>query len=241
MRTTGRLAIAAGAMFFLANAYLFIVLAGAGWTIDMFDDPSALLPWVHEHIRLYQGLWLLYFLSQALLLLVPWRVAEDLEDRAVGVLGTVAITIAIVGLVIIFAASPVTARAYQASADGQIVLVLHELAADLGKYLRLFSQLLLGAWMILVGRRLQQRTSTKTWLLFSALGVWTVLVSAWKLFDPYMALEDWLGFLLGLGYLALGGGLLRTRLSSPSNTDSPLVAPMTAPEVQDASSEARNT
>lgn len=216
MRVTGRLAIGAGVVFFVANAYLFLVLGGAGWTLEMFDDPSLLLDWVHEHQKLYQGLWLLYFVSQALLLLVPWRLGEQLGERAVGLLGTIAVAIAIVGLVVIFAASPVTARAYQ-DVGGAGVLVLHELAADLGKYLRLFSQLLLGVWMVLAGRRLHARTGARLWWLFGALGAWTLLVSAWKLLDPLMPLEDWLGFLLGLGYLGLGIGLLRTRNRSATS------------------------
>ena len=219
MRLTGRLAIGAGVAFRVASLYLFVVLSGAGWTIDMFDEPGQLLPWVADHQRLYQGLWLLYFCSQALLLVVPWRLGEHLGDRATGVLGTVAVAIAIIGLVVIFGASPVTARAYQDGAAGPVMLVLHELSADLGKYLRLFSQLLLGAWMALVGDQLRTRTGRQLWWLFSALGAWTLLVSAWKLADPHMPLEDWLGFLLGLGYLGLGIGLLRTRVPRRSAAD----------------------
>lgn len=211
MRLTGRLAIGAGVAFFVANLYLFVVLGGAGWTLQMFDDPGLLLQWVLDHQRLYQGLWLLYFVSQALFLVVPWRLGEHLGDRATGLLGSLAVTVAIVGLVVIFAASPVTARAYQDAGNGQLVLVLHELSADLGKYLRLFSQVLLGVWMAVVGHQLRSRTGQQLWWLFSALGTWTLLVSAWKLADPLMPLEDWLGFLLGLGYLGLGFGLLRTR------------------------------
>lgn len=90
-----------------------------------------------------------------------------------------------IGLALIFAFSPIVATAYVAatgsgSAEAQrSVLVMHDLLADVGKDLRLAS------------------------------GAWTLVVAGVKLFSPFVALEDWLGFLLGIGYLALGVGVVR--------------------------------
>lgn len=205
MRITGWLAIGAGVAFFAADLYLFAVLGAAGWNIDMFDDPTALLPWVAAHERLYQGLWLLYFVSQALLLVVPWRLGEHLNDRATGLLGTVSVALAIVGLAVLIATAPVVAQAYVGGADA---LPLHNVTADFGKDLRLLSETLLGAWLLLAGRRLAVTSGRRAWWALAALGGWTVLVAAWKLLDPAMPLEDWIAFLLGAAYVTMGVALI---------------------------------
>jgi hypothetical protein len=212
LKLTGWLAIGAGVAFFAADAYLFGVMGSAGFTIDMFDLPGTFLPWLFDHQAMYQGLWSLYFVSQALLLLVPWRLGEALRERSAGVLGAVSVTIAIVGLVFFFATSPVVASAYHDKVDPGSVLALHDATADLGKDLRLFSEVLLGVWLVAVGHQLRVRTGRRPWWTVTVLGGWTLVVAAWKLFDPQMPLEDWLGFLLGAGYVGLGVALLRTRL-----------------------------
>ncbi|HZN20757.1 MAG TPA: hypothetical protein VFB84_21620 [Micromonosporaceae bacterium] len=208
-RAAGAFAAAAGVAFFAMGTYLFVVLGSAGLSVDMFDDPAALLPWVDRHRGMYQGMWLLYLLSQALLL------GEHLGMRTAAVVGTASVVIALVGLVFLFAASPVTADAYQqavqrGTAGGpEAVLTVHTVAADIGKDLRLVSEVLLGAWLVLAGGALRRRTGRLGWWALAALGGWTVLVAAWKLVQPAMPLEDWLGFLLGAGYVGLGAGLLR--------------------------------
>jgi hypothetical protein len=141
LKLTGWLAIGAGVAFFAADAYLFGVMGPAGFTIDMFDLPGKFLPWLFDHQTMYQGLSSLYFVSQALLLLVPWRLGEALRVR----------------------------------------------------------------------------TGRRPWWTVTVLGGWTLVVAAWKLFDPQMPLEDWLGFLLGAGYVGLGVALLRTRLPVQSS------------------------
>jgi hypothetical protein len=209
-RRAGWLAIGAGAAFFATTAYLLAVLPAVGLDLDMFDHPERLLPWVDSHVRWYQALWLLYFLSQALLLTVPWLVGDHVGAKATGILGTVAVSGALTGLAVIYAASPVTAAAFQDPAtDRGSVLALHSALADIGKDLRLFSEVLLGVWLLLAGRQLRAATGRRGWWALSALGGWTLVVAAWKLLDPLMPLEDWLGFLLGSGYVALGVGLLR--------------------------------
>ena len=210
MRRTGLLALGAGLTFFATDVYLFAAMGAAGWNIDMFDQPDALLSWVYGHHRLYQGLWFLYFVSQALLLLVPWRLGEHLADRSTGLLGTVSVAIAMAGLVVLFAVSPITARSYHDGTDPATVFALHSVAADTAKDLRLFSEILLGVWLAVAGHQLRRHTGRRAWWALSALGAWTVVVAVWKLVDPFMPLEDWLGFLLGAAYVALGVSVLRT-------------------------------
>ena len=122
--------MAAGAVFLATVGYLFGVLPGTGWTIDMFDAPAALLTWVDGHERVYQGLWVLYFGSQLLLLPVP-ALLIGLSSRVAGVFGTVAVVLAMTVLVVLFAVSPVLARAYADAVPAgpgatTPVLVLHD-------------------------------------------------------------------------------------------------------------------
>jgi hypothetical protein len=207
-RTAGWLTLAAGGMFIVTVGYLFGVMSATGWTIAMFDAPADLLVWINGHERIYQGLWVLYFLSQTLLLAVPVLLSGG-PARATAVFGTAAVVLAMVGLVVIFAVSPVLAHAYHeatttesmSSAAG--VLVLHDVMADVGKNIRLFSELLLGVWLILLGRQLRGDLRQRRWWGLVGLGCWTVAVAAIKLLEPATGLEDWLGFLLGGGYVAI--------------------------------------
>ena len=73
---------------------------------------------------------MLYFGSQLLLLPVP-ALLIGLSSRVAGVFGTVAVVLAMTGLVVLFAVSPVLARAYAdavAAGPGATtpVLVLHD-------------------------------------------------------------------------------------------------------------------
>jgi hypothetical protein len=214
-RTAGWLSVGAGGLFFLTVAYLFGVMTATGWTIAMFDAPADLLVWINGHQRVYQGLWVLYFLSQVLLLAVPVLLSGG-RARATAVFGTAAVVLAMVGLVVIFAVSPVLANAYreattESRSSAASVLVLHDVMADVGKNIRLFSELLLGGWLVLLGRQLRRDLLQRRWWALVALGCWTVAVAAIKLIVPTTGLEDWLGFLLGTGYVAMGVGLLRRR------------------------------
>lgn len=215
-RTAGWLSLGAGVVFALTVGYLFGVMSATGWTIAMFDAPAELLVWVNGHERVYQGLWVLYFLSQALLLPVPVLLSGG-PARATAVVGTAAVVLAMVGLVVIFAVSPVLAHAYDdaiaagSTSSAADVLVLHEVMADVGKNIRLFSEVLLGVWLILLGRQLRTCLRHRGWWGLVGLGCWTLAVAAIKLVDPTTSLEDWLGILLGAGYAALGVGLVRAR------------------------------
>src|SRR5215204_5463421 len=110
LRTAGWLAAGSGVAFLVAVVYLFTVLTGAGLTLTMFDDASALLPWIDRHLRLYQGLYLLYASSQLLLLPVPvllWRAAGRPGATRTGwsagaVLGTGSALLAVTGLAVTY-------------------------------------------------------------------------------------------------------------------------------------------
>ena len=71
LRVGGISALVAGALFFSTVVYAFVIMAGFGFTQEMFDDRALLLPWVADHASLYRGLWLVYFASQ-LFLRGPW-------------------------------------------------------------------------------------------------------------------------------------------------------------------------
>lgn len=212
-RAAGWLLISAGVMFLVTVSYLFVVLPATGWSIAMFDAPADLLTWIADHGRVYQLLWLLYFVSQMCLLAVPALLSNP--QRPAAAFGTTSVVLAMTGLALLFAASPVLARAYSealvsaSSVSQSNVLALHDVVADIGKDLRLFSELLLGVWLTSTGLLLERQSHHRRWWVLSALGGWTFLVAGIKLFVPTLALEDWLGFTLGLGYLALGVGLLR--------------------------------
>lgn len=232
-RAAGWLSVGAGVMFLVTVGYLFTVLPATGWSIAMFDAPADLLLWVDRHQRIYQVLWLLYFVSQTCLLAVP-LLLSSLGGRAAAVFGTTAVVLAMVGLALLFAVSPVVARAYsEAVVPGSElseagVLVVHDVLADIGKDLRLFSELLLGVWLVSTGRLLRRESHHRRWWALSALGCWTFVVAAVKLLDPTIGLEDWLGFLLGMGYLVLGVGLLRPAAARPHSTSTDRGARRTA-------------
>jgi hypothetical protein len=204
-------------VFLLTVTYLFTVLPATGWDIAMFDAPGELLPWLDGNRGAFQLLWALYFVSQAFLLPVPFLVYARLGNRAVAVLGTAAVLLAMAGLVVVFASGPAVAAGYREAVDSvapqaqQSALVVHDALADVGKDLRLFSELLLGGWLVGVGRMLTRTSGDRVWWALVAVGGWCLVVAALKLGDPGIALEDWLGFVLGLAYLGLGIGLLRLR------------------------------
>ncbi|HEX8627622.1 MAG TPA: hypothetical protein VF755_05575 [Catenuloplanes sp.] len=217
MRTAGWLAIASGIAFLGAVGYLFTVLTGAGLALEMFDDPAALLPWIGNHLAAYHGLYLLYAVSQLLLLPVPallsrWR-GNGVGWLSAAVWGTAAAVIAIVGLAVSYGMAGPSSAAYLGATDQSArwaVLVTHHVAADIAKDVRLFSEVLLGGWLALTGWLLTRSRGPRGWWLLAVAGGWTVLVAGWKLVDPLMPLEDWLAFVVATAQIALGVALLRT-------------------------------
>jgi hypothetical protein len=224
-KAAGALCILAGVTFFLTVTYLFTVLSGAGLNLEMFDDAKRLLPWVASHSGLYQGMWVLYFVSQVFLLPVPqmtkrWvalkRGGPSRSAEVAASFGLASVVIACVGLIVIQASTPIVARAFvsdQIGAQGT-ALVLHDLFADTGKALRLFSEVLLGLWLMGLAWALRPTalgSSGPRWLMgvLAVAGLYTFVVAGIKILDPFNGLEDSLAFLLALVYVALGVQLWR--------------------------------
>lgn len=224
-KAAGAFSILAGITFFLTVTYLFTVLAGAGLDLEMFDDAKRLLPWVALHSGAYQGMWVLYFVLQVFLLPVPqmtarWialkRGAPSRSAEIASSFGLASVVIACVGLIMIYASTPIAARAFVSDLNGtqNTALLLHDLFADTGKALRLFSEVLLGLWLTGLAWALRPtglNSSGPRWLLgvLAVSGVYTVAVAGIKILDPFNGLEDSLAFLLALVYVALGVQLWR--------------------------------
>lgn len=224
LRVGGISALIAGALFFLTVAYAFGVMAGFGFAQEMFDDRALLLPWVADHAGLYRGLWLLYFASQVVLLPVPLALYTLIrqEDDARGsgiaapcaVAGGAAVIMAMVGLVVIYTTSAPVARAFveatPSSPEQASVLLLGDLFADVGKELRLFSELLLGVWLGGTGAVLLRRLRSGAGWAMLGIGACTLCVALLKILDPSNPLEDFLGLFLAGGYVVIGVRLLQS-------------------------------
>lgn len=223
LRIGGISALVAGALFFATVVYVFGVMPGFGFTQEMFDDRALLLPWVADHAGLYRGLWLLYFASQVFLLPVPlalYALVRRDDGRGEGiaascaVAGVAAVVMAMVGLVVIYATSAPVARAFvetsSSSPERASVLLLGDLFAELGKEIRLFSELLLGVWLGGTGAALLRgtRSDVAGWTMLIISGC-TLCVAILKILDPLNPLEDFLGLLLAGGYLVIGVRLFR--------------------------------
>ena len=223
LRVGGISALVAGALFFSTVVYALGVMSGFGFTQEMFDDRTLLLPWVADHVGLYRGLWLLYFASQVFLLPVPlalYALVRRDDGRGDGiaapcaVAGVAAVVMAIVGLVVIYATFAPIARAFvetsSSSPDQANVLLLGDLFADVGKEVRLFSELLLGVWLGGTGAALLRgkRSDAAGWAIL-IIGGCTLCVAVLKILDPLNPLEDFLGLLLAGGYVVIGVRLLR--------------------------------
>ena len=223
LRVGGISALVAGVLFFFTVVYAFGVMSGFGFTQEMFDDRALLLPWVADHAGLYRGLWLLYFASQAFLLPVPlalYALVRRGEGRGSGiaapcaVAGVAAVVMAMVGVVVIYATSMPVARAFveaSSSPERAGVLLLGDLFADVGKEIRLFSELLLGAWLGGTGAVLLRvlPADAAGWGML-LLGGCTLCVAVLKILDPHDPLEDFLGLFLAGGYVLIGVRLLRS-------------------------------
>ena len=223
-RVGGVCALVAGALFFSTVVYAFGVMSVFGFNQEMFDDRALLLAWVADHTGLYRGLWLLYFASQLFLLPVPvalYALSRRDYGRESGiaapcaVAGVAAVVMAMVGLVVIYATSPPLAHAFVETAPSSPeragVLLLGDLFADVGKEIRLFSELLLGLWLSGTGAVLLRgsRWGATSWAMVG-IGVCTLCVAILKILDPLNPLEDFLGLFLAAGYVVIGVRLLRS-------------------------------
>ena len=225
LKIGGWSAIASGGFYILITVYIFGVLPQFGFSTDMFDDHTLLHPWVYEHARLYQIAWLFYFLTQLFLLPVPISLANyfgvDKSERTLALIKfgrvfcIVAITLAMLSAILFYASSPITARAYTglySMPESQaLVLTISGLVTDIAKETRLFSEILLGIWLVSIGYLFSaaRNASSLSWLSYG-IGFWTLFVVIFKFFNPYAPLEDALGIFLGAAYLIIGIHQIRT-------------------------------
>lgn len=225
LKIGGWSAILSGTFFLVVTIYIFGILGAIGFDPVMFDDHTLLHPWVVQNARLYQLSWLFYYLTQFFLLPVPLVLAHYLKgnnDRQTALaqlsktIGTASITIAILSPVIFYTISPITAKAYVAasnSAEAQaLVLVMSDLMTDIPKEIRLFSEVILGAWLLICGYLFWDTNRSKSvgWLVM-IVGGWTLAVVILKIFNPLTPLEDFLGLLLTFTYIPVGVHLLRIK------------------------------
>lgn len=95
---------------------------------------------------------------------------------------------AMVGLIVIYTTSAPVAQAFVEAAPSSPeqagVLLLGDLFANVGKELRVFSELLLGAWLGGTGALLLLRARSVGGWAMLGIGGCTLLVAILKIFDP---------------------------------------------------------
>jgi hypothetical protein len=137
-------------------------------------------------------------------------------------MGTASITLAILSPVIFYTISPITAKAYVAAANAaeaqSLILVMSDLMTDMPKEIRLFSEVILAAWLLICGYLFGNTNRSKNvgWLVL-IVGGWTLFVVILKIFNPLIPLEDFLGLLLALTYISVGVHLLRVKRYNTPN------------------------
>lgn len=219
LKIGGWSAIASGGFYILVTIYIFGFLPRYGFVPEMFDDHTLLHPWVSSYPRMYQISWLFYFFTQLCLLPVPIALAnffstnKDDQSRALikvsTLFGIVAIPFAMLSSILFYATSPLTAEAYMSVAgapDSQtLILTLSGILTDVAKEIRLFSEIILGIWLVSTGYlfRTVRNMQGLSWLSYG-IGFWTLFVVTFKFFNPYAPLEDALGIFLGLSYAVIG-------------------------------------
>ncbi len=219
-------ALLSGLLFLVTVLYTFVYLARLGLSTDMLDQPRGLLPWIASNEGAYLGLWWIYLASLLCLLpVVPtlYR-CTPATGSAIALAGAIAgltgVVIGIVGAAANAASASVLGPAYPAADEAlraQLV-VLSELFGSLQLYLRMFSDVLVGLWLLATGLAWMQRPAR--WrarggallALFTTIAV-VVASKSVGLFD----LEPYLGLLTAGAYLWIGTVLLREGQADPSN------------------------
>lgn len=225
VRFGGRCSLAAAATFVLLLVYLYGILAGQGFTPEMFDDHTLLHPWVAEHPDAYRATWLLVGLTQLLLLPVPYAViTSSLDDRgssggSARTLATwaapfayVAIGLGLASAAVFYATNNSLAFAYVDGADDsarQQVLVVSTAFADVAKEFRLFGQAALAVWLIAVGRVITGVGRVLAGRAVVVGGGLTAAVICHKLWVPESPLEEFWALGLAAMYLLIGLHLVR--------------------------------
>jgi hypothetical protein len=225
-RLGGISALLSGSLFLVTVLYTFVYLARLGLSTEMLDQPRGLLPWIATNEGAYLGLWWIYLASLLCLLpVVPtlYR-CTPAAGSAIALVGAIAglagVVIGVVGAATNAASASVLGPAYPAAGEAlraQLV-VLSELFGSLQLYLRMFSDVLVGLWLLATGlawmeRPARWRARGGTLAALSATIAVVVASKSVGLFD----LESYLGLLTAGAYLWIGTILLREAHVDPSH------------------------
>lgn len=208
-------AIAAGASILLTSIYFAVVLPYFGFEFTMLDDYLSTIDWyVNEGTSgLFQGLMVLYFISQFVLLPLPFAAHKVLstEENSVyssclAIIGTAAAILAMAGPIVIFANTPELVRvASEGVVPSSVIEMAANMFADLTKDFRLFSELLVGIWLIGLGLIVGLKTGQKfKSYLIALFGAAIFVIPAIKLVDPYDPMEDVIGLVLAVSFFVIG-------------------------------------
>jgi hypothetical protein len=219
-------ALLSGFLFLVTVLYTFVYLARLGLSIEMLDQPRGLLPWIAANEGAYLGLWWIYLASLLCLLpVVPtlYR-CTPAAGSAIALVGAIAglagVLVGIVGAATNAASASALGPAYPAADEvlrAQLV-VLSELFGFLQLYLRMFSDVLVGLWLLATGlawmeRPARWRARGGALVALSAAIAVVVASKSVGLFD----LEPYLGLLTAVAYLWIGTILLREAYVDPSH------------------------
>lgn len=215
-------ALIAAAFFLGTIVFTLVVLAPTGY-LDIMEDQSLIPDWVSHYQSEYAWLWLLFFLSQFFLLPVPFAVEENfrIEGRAEAswlrmgaMLGVVSIVMTMLSITIYYAASPIIADSWdRAGGDPERqyqVIQLNDVIASIGTMTRVFSEFLLGIWLLVTAYVLADNPLSQLtrWIVFLA-ALLTLLTTGVKIFDRATPLELITPFAMAGAWTLLGIALLR--------------------------------
>ncbi|MEW7290300.1 hypothetical protein [Aquimarina sp. 2304DJ70-9] len=207
-------AAAAASSIFLTSIYFAVILPLFGFTFDMLDDHAAAINWYVDAKTsgVFQGLMVCYFISQLLLLPVPFALHNIVsrEHNSVysfyfALIGTAGTIIAMVGPIFVFANIPeLTNTAAKNIVSIDTMIMTGNMFADLTKDFRLFSEILVGIWLIGFGFMIAKNTVHKVKsLIIGVFGIAIFIIPAIKLADPYMHSEDYIGLVLAMCFVLL--------------------------------------
>ncbi|MBQ4820750.1 hypothetical protein [Aquimarina sp. MMG016] len=205
---------AAAASIFLTSIYFAIILPLFGFTFEMLDDHVAAINWYvkAKASGVFQGLMICYFISQLVLLPVPFalhnlvsKTHNSVYSFYFALLGTAGVIIAMAGPIFIFANIPELANAaVKGMVPVDILVMTGNMFADLTKDFRLFSEILLGIWLMGFGFMISKSTAHKVKsLIIGVFGITVFVIPAIKLADPYMHSEDYIGLVLAGCFILL--------------------------------------
>ncbi len=205
---------AAAASIFLTSIYFAVILPLFGFTFEMLDDHVAAINWYVEANTsgVFQGLMVCYFISQLLLLPVPFALHNIVskEHNSVysfyfALIGTVGAIIAMAGPIFVFANIPeLTNTAAKNVVSIDTMVMTGNMFADLTKDFRLFSEILIGIWLIGFGFMIARNTAHRVKsLIIGVFGIAIFIIPAIKLADPYMHSEDYIGLILAMCFILL--------------------------------------